>query len=155
MFKNYWRNRPARIVLAEDDRASARLIEIALERTAISHELQVVHDGDQAIAALEQSPEFTDLLLLDLYMPGKTGFDVLEYVKGHEYLRRIPVVMFSSSELPADIARAYDLHVNAYVVKSANLQDLCRSVDNILQFWLQTAMKSASCEKCAGSKADR
>jgi CheY-like chemotaxis protein len=154
MLTNYWRNRPARIVLAEDDRSTARLIEIALERTAISHELHVVHDGHQAIAALEQSPEFTDLLLLDLYMPGKDGFQVLEHVKGKEHLRRIPVVMFSSSESPADVTRAYSLHVNAYVLKKANLPDLRRSLDSILQFWLQTAVKSPWCEKCVGSKAD-
>ena len=141
MFNNHRRTRPARIVLAEDDRTTARLIEVALERTRISHELHLVHDGDQTIAALEQAA--TDLLILDLYMPGKNGFDVLEHVKRTEHLRRIPVVMFSSSESPADVNRAYDLRANAYVFKSANLPDLCRSLDSVLQFWLLTAVTSS------------
>ena len=140
MSNNHRRTRPARIVLAEDDRTTARLIEVALERTRISHELHLVHDGDQAIAALEQAA--TDLLILDLYMPGKNGFDVLEHVKGTEHLLRVPVVMFSSSESPADVKRAYDLHANAYVFKSANLPDLCRALDSVLHFWLITAVTS-------------
>ena len=103
----------------------------------------MVHDGDGAIDALERTAPWTDgtdLLLLDLHMPGKNGFDVLEHVKRKEHLRRIPVVMFSSSEMPGDINRAYDLHANAYVVKQTDFYELCRSVESILQFWLRTAM---------------
>jgi len=141
------RNRPARIVLAEDDRATACLIEVALRRTGVSHELHTVHDGDGAIAALERTSshwtDATDLLLLDLHMPGKNGFDVLKHVKQKESLRRIPVVMFSSSEMPGDINRAYDLHANAYVLKQTDFSELCRSIDSILQFWLRTAMMPA------------
>src|SRR5579872_3429498 len=98
MLHNNQRSRPARIVLAEDDRAIARLIQIAMKKTGIPHDLETVHDGDQAIAAVEKdlarlSPfgyDTPDLLLLDLHMPGKNGFEVLEYVKRHVLLRRIP-----------------------------------------------------------------
>lgn len=144
MLTNYRRTRPARIVLAEDDRTIARLIEIALQRTGVPHELQIVYDGDAAIAALEKTSSIwndsPDLLLLDLHMPGKNGFEVLECVKWRDQLRRIPVVMFSNSDLAADVNRAYDLHANAYVIKHPNLPDLCRSLDAILDFWLKTAM---------------
>ena len=137
-------SRSTRIVLAEDDRTIARLIEVALQRTGVPHELTVVHDGDEAIAALEQShsawKDGTDLLLLDLHMPRKNGFEVLQHLKASEHLRRIPVVMFSSSERPEDVNKAYDLHVNAYVFKEPHFADLARSVDTILQFWLRTAM---------------
>jgi two-component system, chemotaxis family, response regulator Rcp1 len=128
----------ARILLAEDDRPTAKLIQVGLERTGLPHHLNIVHDGDQAIAALEQKA--VDLLLLDLHMPGKNGFEVLEYVKQREHLRRTPVVMFSSSELTDDVNRAYDLHANAYVLKPAGLPELCRTLDSILRFWLQTAI---------------
>jgi CheY-like chemotaxis protein len=150
MFTNQKRSRPARIVLAEDDRAIARLIEIALKKTGIPHDLETVHDGHGAIAAVEKdlaklSPfgyDTPDLLLLDLHMPGKSGFEVLEYVKRHVLLRRIPVVMFSNSDLPSDVNKAYDLHVNAFVRKSTEFADLCHTMDTILRFWLHTAITS-------------
>src|SRR5271165_1602483 len=123
------RNRPARILLAEDDRTTASLIKIALQRTGVSHDLDMVHDGDAAIAALERPDAIADLLLLDLHMPGKNGFEVLQHVKNQEHLRRIPVVMLSSSEIQGDVNRAYDLHANAYVVKRPDFSDLCRSLD--------------------------
>lgn len=129
---------PARIVLAEDDRTLARLIAVALKQTGFPHVLKIAHDGDSAIAMLvEQRP---DLFLLDLYMPGKDGFDVLRHIKQQEHLRGIPVVMFSSSSQPADVNRAYDLHVNAYVMKHTDFPELCRSLGSIMNFWLETAM---------------
>jgi CheY-like chemotaxis protein len=138
MVKNNRRTRPARIVLAEDDRASASLIGIALRRTGIPHDLETVHDGDQAMAAVEKSTP-TDLLLLDLHMPAGNGFEVLERLKQDARLRRIPVVMFSGSDLSADVTKAYDLHVNAYVKKSTDFAELCETMDTVVRFWLQTA----------------
>lgn len=140
MITDYWRGRSARILLAEDDRTTASLIKIALQRTGVSHDLDMVHDGDAAIAALERQDAVADLLLLDLHMPGRNGFEVLAHLKRGEHLRRIPVVMLSSSENPVDINRAYDLHANAYVLKRPDFSDLCRSLDGVLQFWLRTAM---------------
>jgi CheY-like chemotaxis protein len=137
-------NLPARIVLAEDDPSTARLIEVALQRSGVLHDLHIVGDGDAAIAALERPSTSTDLLLLDLYMPGKNGFEVLAHVKGQKHLRRIPVVVFSSSETPEDVKRAYDLHANAYVFKNPSFHDMCRSVDATLQFWLRTAITAHS-----------
>ena len=138
MFIKYTRTRPARIVLAEDDRAIARLIEIALKRTGVPHELELARDGHEAIAAVEKDVNVPDLLLLDLYMPGKNGFEVLEYVKRHDLLRRTPVVVFSNSDLTADVIKAYDLHANAYVVKTTDFAELCRTMDTILHFWVNT-----------------
>src|ERR1700722_3998024 len=143
MVTNHRHTRPARIVLAEDDRATAHLIEIAMKRTGIPHDLETVYDGHQAIAALEKTAvgyRTPDLLLLDLHMPGKNGFEVLQYVKGHPRLQRIPVVMFSNSGLADDVTRAYELRVNAYVQKDTDFADLCHTADTILRFWLQTAI---------------
>lgn len=135
---------PARIVLAEDDPAIARLVEIALKRTGIPHSLETVGDGQEAIAAVEKVSPAGDaapaLLILDINMPGKDGFDVLDHVKRHPRLRRIPVVVFSNSDQPADVNRAYDLHANAYVRKSTEFAELCHTMDAMLRFWLQTAI---------------
>jgi two-component system, chemotaxis family, response regulator Rcp1 len=139
MDTNYKRTRLPRIVLAEDDRAFARLVEIALKRTGIAHHLETVHDGPQAIDALAH--DAPDLLLLDLYMPGMSGFDVLQHVKSDARLRRTPVVMFSSSDADADVRRAYDLHVNAFIRKSSDFGDLCHTMGTVLHFWLQTAAR--------------
>jgi DNA-binding response OmpR family regulator len=137
MFINHTRSGPARIVLAEDDPSTARLMEIGLKRSGVPHDLKVVHDGQQAIDALETEP--SDLLLLDVHMPGKNGFEVLEHVKRQDHLRRMPVVMFSSSGSVEDVNRAYDLRANAYVLKHTDFAELCRMLDSILQFWLRTA----------------
>ena len=112
-------------------------MEIGLKRSGVPHDLKVVHDGHHAIAMLETEPP--DLLLLDVQMPGKNGFEVLEHVKGQDRLRRVPVVMLSFSELAEDVNRAYDLHANAYVMKQTDFTELCRTLDSILQFWLRTA----------------
>jgi CheY-like chemotaxis protein len=148
MDTNYKRTRLPRILLAEDDRAFARLAEIALKRTGIAHDLDTVHDGHHAIDAMEKGPVDPDLLLLDLYMPGKNGFDVLEYVKTHARLRRMPVVIFSSSEMDADVKRAYDLHVNAFIRKSTDFGELCHTMGTVLHFWLQTVV---TCSASAAS----
>ncbi len=131
------RLRPARILLVEDDHSTARLIEIALKRSGFPHLLDIVSDGPQALATLEDTA--FDLLLLDLYIPGKNGFEVLEHVKAHHRLRRIPVVVFSTSTQASDVNRAYDLHANAYVVKPLEFSELCRTLDSIVQYWLGTA----------------
>ena len=73
-------------------------------------------------------------------MPGKNGFEVLEHLKRHVLLRRIPVVMFSNSDLASDVTKAYDLHVNAYVRKNTEFADLCSTLHTILHFWLLTAI---------------
>jgi CheY-like chemotaxis protein len=140
MDTNQRRTRLPRVLLAEDDPAFARLAEIALKRTGIALDLETVSDGHQTIAAMEQGTEPPDLLLLDLYMPGKTGFDVLEYVKTHARLRRTPVVIFSNSELDLDVKRAYDLHVNAFIKKSIDFAELCHTMGTVLHFWLETAV---------------
>jgi len=139
MLTNHKGTRLPRILLAEDDRAIARLIAIALKRTGIPHELETVHDGHQALDSLKKT---TDLLLLDLHMPGKNGFEVLEHVKQDPLLRGIPVVVLSNSDQPADVIKAHHLYANAYVRKSPEFAVLCQTMDSLLRFWLQIAISS-------------
>ena len=127
-----------RIVLAEDDQVTARLMEIALKRTGIPLQIQTVYDGGHAISAVEDC--LADLLLLDLHLTGKNGFEVLEHVKRNDALRRMPVLMFSNSDQAADARKAYDLHVNAYIRKSTEFPELCRIMEKTVHFWLQTAV---------------
>jgi CheY-like chemotaxis protein len=131
---------PRRIVLAQDDQVTARLMEIALKRTGIPVQIETVYDGGHAISAVEKRP--ADLLLLDLHLTVKNGFEVLEYVKRHDELRRMPVVMLSSSDQAADARKAYDLHVNAYIRKTTEFVELCLTMEKIVHFWLQTAVSA-------------
>ena len=142
MYPSYRSLTPPKILLVEDDRGTARLIEEALENTGVVHDLCVVHNGEDAILAVDKAngASAPDLLLLDLQMPKKNGFEVLEHLKTREHIRRIPVVMFSSSATPEDVNRAYDLHCNAYVVKTQGLPELSKTLESVLRFWLTTAM---------------
>lgn len=133
--------RPGRVVLAEDDKSAARLIEIALKKTGIEHDLEVVTDGNQAIAVLEMPADSPVLLLLDLYIPGKNGFEVLEHLKACEQLRRIPVVMLSPSWSAEDIRKAYELHANACVKRHTDFTELTRALDSVANFWLRNTVQ--------------
>ncbi len=103
--------------------------------------LHVVNDGVEALAFLRQEGEYgdaprPDLLLLDLNMPRKGGQEVLEEMKGDESLRRIPVVVLTSSEAEEDIIESYDLHANAYLTKPVDFDGFVDIVSSIEDFFL-------------------
>ena len=114
--------RPLEILLIEDNPGDVRLVQEALRETKSRHELRVILDGVEAIAYLRgQGPDTStqkpDLILLDLNLPKKDGHEVLQEIKTDPALRRIPVVVLTTSDAPHDILRSYDLHANSYVVK--------------------------------------
>ncbi|HYS28597.1 MAG TPA: response regulator [Candidatus Limnocylindria bacterium] len=115
----------------------------ALAEAKIRNRLQVVADGVGALAYLRRQEPFAgavrpDLILLDLNLPGKDGREVLAEIKGDKDLRRIPVVILTTSRAEADIARAYDLHANAYVTKPLDIEQFITVVQSIEDFWLTT-----------------
>ncbi len=124
------------VLLAEDNDDHALLIEMALEKASrIPVELRRARDGDEALRMLEeQSP---DLLLLDLKMPGRSGHEVLERVKGDGRLKRIPVAVLTSSDRDEDVARSYGLGGNHFITKPddpAVLEErLRRLLDNLAE----------------------
>jgi len=134
---------PVDILLVEDNPGDARLMKEALAEAKIRNRLQVVADGVGALAYLRRQEPFAgavrpDLILLDLNLPGKDGREVLAEIKGDKDLRRIPVVILTTSRGEADIARAYDLHANAYVTKPLDIEQFITVVQSIEDFWLTT-----------------
>ena len=132
------------ILLVEDNLADIRLIQEAFKGTAAQVEVVVVRDGIAAMSYLRQEGEYLnatlpDLVLLDLNLPKKDGREVLAEIKADPQLKRIPVVILTTSLNEEDVFNSYDLHVNCYIVKSRNLTQLFKTVRGIEEFWLGTA----------------
>lgn len=131
------------IFLVEDNKADVRLIQEALKNSSVPHEVVTVRNGMDAMAYLRQEGDYVDalrpdLILLDLNLPKKDGREVLAEIKADPKLKRIPVVVLTTSRNEEDISQSYDLHVNCYITKSRNLSELFKIVKGIEEFWLAT-----------------
>jgi CheY-like chemotaxis protein len=129
------------ILLVEDNAGDIRLTLEALKSAKISNNINVVRDGIEAMAYLRREGEYVDarrpgIVLLDLNLPRKSGYEVLEEMKNDEDLRRIPVVVLTSSKAEEDVLRSYNLHANSYVTKPVGLQEFAKVVSAIEGFWL-------------------
>lgn len=132
---------PVEILLAEDNPGDVKLTRKALEQGNIINNLHVVDNGVKAMQFLRQEGEYADevrpdLVLLDLNMPQKDGREVLEDIKADPELRRIPVVVMTSSAAEEDIVQSYDLHANAYLTKPVSYDGFLDIVRSIEDFWL-------------------
>ena len=132
--------RPIEILLVDDNPGDVALTRRALERCKISNVLNVVADGESAIAYLKHRDGYEDaatpqLIMLDLNLPGMDGREVLEAIKSDVALRGIPVVVMTSSLAEEDIARSYDSHANCYITKPIDIEGFKRAVEAIDQFW--------------------
>jgi CheY-like chemotaxis protein len=129
------------ILLVEDNAADVRLTQEALRDAKIANRLSVVGDGVAALDVLHRRGSHTgatrpDLILLDLNLPRKDGREVLAEIKAHPELRRIPVVVLTTSRDEEDVLRSYDLHANCYVTKPVGLEQFLQVVRAIDDFWL-------------------
>ena len=127
------------ILLVEDNAGDVRLTREALLEAQVDAELVAVPDGEQALAYLRGDAAIPELILLDLNLPKKNGLEVLEEVKGDPGLRRVPVIMLTTSSSARDIAACYDRGVNCYVVKPLDLDDFTALIGAINRFWLEVA----------------
>jgi chemotaxis family two-component system response regulator Rcp1 len=132
--------RPIKILLVEDNPGDVRLTIEALREGKVHNELTVAGDGEQALALLRRQGEHADaprpdVILLDLNLPRKDGREVLAEIKSDEDLRRIPVVILTTSKAEEDILRSYALHANCYVTKPVNLEQFITVVKSIEDFW--------------------
>ena len=132
------RRRPLRVLLVDDTDADRLLAREAFQ----NHSAQVLIDtcasGERALSHLRNpAHELPDVVLLDINMPGLSGFQVLEQVKDDPRLTLIPVVMLSSSREVADIRHAYSLHASSYLVKSLDFGHFVEQIDTFIQFWSQ------------------
>jgi len=132
---------PVDLLLVEDNPGDVRLTQEALREGKIRNRLTVAKDGVEALAMLRREGPYSalprpDMILLDLNLPRKDGREVLAEIKADEVLRRIPVVVLTTSKAEEDILRTYDLHANCYITKPVDLEqfiDVIRSIDD---FWL-------------------
>ncbi|HVN29640.1 MAG TPA: response regulator [Candidatus Binataceae bacterium] len=129
------------ILLVEDNPGDARLAVEALKDGKFANRLTVVEDGTSALNYLRREgnyreAELPDLVLLDLNLPGKDGREVLREMKADPELRRIPVVILTTSSAEADVLKSYNLYANCYIVKPVDLAQFVTVVRGIEDFWL-------------------
>jgi len=134
------RGKAIQILLVEDNPGDVRLTEEALTAINLANELHVVRDGVEAIDYLHGDGRYAgatrpDLILLDLNLPRKNGREVLTEIKRDQALRRIPVVVLTTSRAEDDILRSYDLHANSYIAKPINLDHFQHIVQTIGRYW--------------------
>lgn len=129
------------ILLIEDNVGDARLAKEALQDAKVRNNLSWVSDGVEALAFLRRQGSYLgaprpDLILLDLNLPRKDGREVLSEIKSDESLKRIPVVILTTSQAEEDILRAYHLNANCYISKPVDLDQFMKVVKTIEDFWL-------------------
>ncbi|GGT17629.1 response regulator [Nonomuraea spiralis] len=133
--------RPIDVLLVEDDQGDILLTREAFELNKVRNRLNVVNDGEQAMAYLRREHAYAeaprpDLILLDLNLPRMNGLEVLREVKADATLRTIPVVILTTSEAEEDILHSYRLHANAYVSKPVDFEQFIRVVRQIDDFFV-------------------
>ena len=132
---------PVEILLVEDNPGDVRLTQEALKESKITNSLTVAKDGVEALEVLRREGVHADapkpdVIFLDLNLPRMDGREVLSIIKEDPELRRIPVVVLTTSEAEQDVLRAYDLHANCYICKPVDLDQFIRVVRSIESFWL-------------------
>lgn len=133
------------ILLAEDDPNDVLLIQRAFQKAGLKNALKVVRDGEQALDYLAGRGTYADrerypfpyLLLLDLKMPGTDGFEVLHWLRGEPEMRRLLVVVLTSSNLQADVDRAYELGANSYLVKPLEFDEMVNLIQRFEAYWTE------------------
>ena len=134
------RSEPVEILLVEDNAGDVRLTREALKEGKVLNRLHVAGDGVEALAFLKREGEYAgavrpDLILLDLNMPRKDGRELLADIKSDPGLRRIPVVVLTTSKAEEDIAKSYDLHANCFITKPVDLNQFIAVVQAVEDFW--------------------
>ncbi len=133
--------RPILILLVEDNAGDVRLTQEALREGRMANSLAVVSDGVEALAYLRQQGKYAgaprpDLILLDLNLPKLDGRQVLADIKADPQLKRIPVVVLTTSKAEEDIVKSYDLFANCYITKPVDFAQFVEVVKTIDEFWL-------------------
>ena len=132
------------ILLIEDNPGDVSLTREAFRENNINHRLSIAKDGEEALQFLHREGQFAeaprpDLILLDLNLPKRDGCEVLEDLKNDPILRRIPVVVLTTSDAEQDVDRAYKLHANCYLTKPIHMSEFLRKIQSLESFWLTVA----------------
>lgn len=139
------KTRPIQILLIEDNPGDIRLTQEAFRDSKVSLVLNIATDGVEGINFLKKNPpyeavEMPDLILLDLNLPKKDGREVLQFVKEDEELKKIPVIILTTSTAEQDLTRAYNLNTNSYINKPVDFDRFFDIIQKIEDFWLSTAV---------------
>ncbi len=129
------------ILLVEDNPGDIRLTREVMKETKVNNKLYVVEDGEEAMRYLRKEGKYADaphpdLILLDLNLPKKDGREVLSEIKSDEGLRRMPVVVLTTSKAEEDVFRTYDLHANCYITKPVDWEQFMHVIQSVEDFWL-------------------
>jgi CheY-like chemotaxis protein len=135
------------VLLAEDDENDVLFLQRAFRQAEITAPLQVTHDGQEAINYLSGLGKYVDrelyplpcLVMLDLKMPRKNGMEALEWIRGREDLRALPVIIFSSSVHPEEINQAYRLGASAFLTKPSGVKERLELAQRIKRSWIGLA----------------
>jgi CheY-like chemotaxis protein len=132
------------LLLIEDNPGDVRLVELAIQRSSLPVKISHRTNGEEALDFLlewsqSESREPIELIILDLNLPRKDGFEVLRTVKAHPKLKSLPVLIFTSSEAELDVKKAFDLQADGYILKGPTLQDFRASLIQSLSYWLHLA----------------
>lgn len=139
------RAKPIAILMADDDEEDCMLVRDALHASRLANELRFVHDGEELLEYLRREGRYAGmadvchpgLILLDLNMPRKDGREALREIKADPCLRKIPVVVLTTSEAEEDICRTYDLGVNSYVTKPVTFGSLVELMKALGRYWFE------------------
>ena len=139
--------KPVHILLVEDNEGDILLTHDAFEESKVKTEISVARNGKEALDFLFKRGTFAnsrrpDLILLDINIPIYNGHEVLKQIKGDVHLKKIPVIMLTTSSNRKDIDQAYDNHTNSYVEKPLNMEEFLAAILKIEAFWLQLSTLS-------------
>lgn len=132
-----------RILLVEDNPGDIRLTQEAFKESSLDIQMDVVTDGEMALNFLFKKGRFAnslkpDIVLLDLNLPKKNGIEVIKELKADAVLKKIPVIVLTTSDADHDISKAYSLHANCYILKPVDFDDFARVIKLIEAFWFNT-----------------
>jgi len=134
--------RAVEILLVEDNPGDVRLTQEVFKEGTVRNRLSVAWNGEEALAFLHREGRFAsasrpDIIVLDLNLPRKDGREVLAEIKSHPDLKRIPVIILTTSQAESDLLASYNLHANCYIVKPVDLAHFIEVVKKVESFWLQ------------------
>jgi len=136
------------ILQVEDDPNDVFLFSRAFKKAQVDADLHSIQDADELLNYLttlaEHGGQLPTLVLLDIKLPRKSGFDVLQWMRAHPAYKGVPVIMLTSSSQPLDVRRAYDLGANAYLVKPMDVDEIVRLLITIRDFWLSANIAPAT-----------
>ena len=135
---------PVDILLVEDNPVDVMITKEAFNSARVSNNVHVAEDGEKALDFLHKQGEYMavptpEIILLDLNLPRKDGRDVLAEVKADPSLRRIPVIILTTSESPEDIWRSYELQANCFITKPVDMEQFTKALDSLGEFWFTLA----------------